>query len=77
MRDRIFAAVMSALFIGLMVWCPGLFTLEKAGVVTLPENMNQVSPVKTHENGRPLADVLNAFEEGKAEIENIPAFIFC
>ena len=71
MRDRMYIAIISAIFIVLMIWCPSMVLLDKYNVINLPENKNIKVPEKVYENGGVLASVLNSIEKGKANLENI------
>ena len=71
MRDKIYSITLAAIFMILMLWCPGAVLLEKLNVISLPENKNIKLPEKVYENGGALASVLNSIEKGKANLENI------
>jgi len=71
MRDKIFIISLSSLFVLIMLWCPGMFLLDRAGAIELADNLNYKLPAKEYDEGALLAAPLNAIEKGKAEIENI------
>lgn len=71
MRDRIFVIGLSILFVGIMLWCPGMTILENASIITLPQSKNLKQPEKMYEGEGAGAYVLNSIEKGKAGLENV------
>ena len=71
MRDKIYIALVSAVFLFLLLWCPLMAALEKTGMVSFPDNKNYISPERTYEKGQLLSGLLNAIEEGKAKLQNV------
>jgi hypothetical protein len=72
LRNKIYAAVISAIFLFLFVWCPLTFILTQSGVLTVSDISlkNERPPERIYEGG-PFAGVLNKIEEGKAGLENL------
>jgi len=71
LRDKIYSIIFSAIFLVLMLWCPGAVLLQKLDIISLPENKNIKLPEKVYENGGVLSSILNSIEKGKANLENI------
>ena len=71
MRDKIYIAMVSAVFFFLLLWCPFMAALEKTGAISFADNKNYISPERIYDPSRFLSGLLNAIEEGKAQVQNI------
>jgi len=70
MRDKIYLAVISGIFLLLLIWSPTAFVLEKTGLIELEDLANYKDP-EVYEEDVLFAGLLNKIEEGKASLENI------
>jgi hypothetical protein len=69
MRDKIYLAVISGIFLCVLIWCPFMLVLHKSGAVFIEDNRNYIDP-KIYEDGL-LSGILNRIEEGKTILENM------
>lgn len=69
-RNKIFAAIISSVFVFIFLWCPIIYLLHITGVIKVIDTGNYKDPEKVYESGV-LAPVLNSIEKGKSELNNI------
>ena len=68
MRDKIFAVIISVLFIGVLIYSPIHAILMNAGVIEYENVGNIIEVEKVYGEEHPLSVPLNAIEEGKRTV---------
>ena len=64
-KNRVFAVIISVLFIGVLIYAPIHAILMNAGVIEYENVGNIIEVEKVYDESHPLAVPLNAIEEGK------------
>lgn len=70
-RNRIYVCVLFVVFLFMFIWCPLMYLFDKTDVLSFEDLRNYKDPEKVYEDEELFADILNLFEQRKADLSNI------